>query len=115
MKLSRSVALATGLTITFGATLALAAEPVRLGATIRDHRFEPSELYAPAGVPIELTVRNEDGAAEELESSALKVEKIIAAGRQITVRLHALEPGRYEFVGEFHAETAKLALIVGAQ
>jgi hypothetical protein len=114
MPLSRTIVLATGLSITFGLLPARAADPVALQLGLRDHRFEPAELHAPARTPIVLTVRNEDPTAEEFESAELKVEKVVAGKRQIVVRLPALAPGRYPFIGEYHADTAKGVLIVDA-
>src|ERR1044072_6062258 len=74
---------------------------------IRDHRFEPAEIKIPAGKRVAITVANEDATPEEFESSALKVEKVIAGKSKATVRVGPLKPGRYEFVGEYHADTAK--------
>lgn len=118
MQASRTIILATGLTMTLGVGalgvgMAHAADAVTLQLGIRDHRFQPVELHAPAGVPIEIVVRNEDATAEEFESTALKVEKVVAGGRQIIVRLRPLTPGRYPFVGEYNASTASGVLIVG--
>jgi plastocyanin len=75
--------------------------------TIRDHRFEPSELHVPAGKRIALTVINTDPLSEEFDSSALKVEKVIAGKSQGVVHVSPLNPGRYDFIGEYHEETAK--------
>jgi plastocyanin len=75
--------------------------------TIRSHKFEPSELRVPAGKRILLTVTNADPLSEEFESAALKVEKVIAGSSQAIVRIAPLAPGTYEFVGEYHEETAK--------
>jgi hypothetical protein len=75
--------------------------------TIRGHRFEPSELHVPAGKRILLTVINADPLSEEFDSPALKVEKVIAGNSQGIVRVAPLNPGTYEFVGEYHEETAK--------
>ncbi|HEY0419406.1 MAG TPA: cupredoxin domain-containing protein, partial [Acetobacteraceae bacterium] len=76
MRLNRTIILATGLSMTLGIGLARAADPAALEVVIRNHRFEPAELRAPAGVPIEITVKNEDSTAEEFESKELKVEKV---------------------------------------
>lgn len=84
----------------------------RLALTIKDHRFDPTELHAPAGQPLVIDVRNDDPTAEEFESGALGVEKVIAGGRSLPVRIRALEPGRYPFIGEYHADTAQGVLIV---
>ncbi len=79
--------------------------------TIRDHRFEPPELHVPAGKRILLTVINADPLSEEFDSSALKVEKVIAGNSQGVVRISPLSPGRYDFIGEYHEETAKGQII----
>lgn len=91
---------------------ARAEEPTVVTVTIKDHRFTPSELRVPAGKPIVLHVRNEDPTAEEFESRPLKVEKVIAGGKTGTVRIRALEKGRYPFVGEFNEATATGVLVV---
>jgi hypothetical protein len=75
--------------------------------TIRGHKFEPSELHVPAGKRIVLTVINTDPLSEEFDSPALKAEKVIAGSSQAIVRIAPLKPGTYEFVGEYHEETAK--------
>ncbi len=80
--------------------------------TIKDHKFDPAELHVPAGKPIIIVVKNTDATAEEFESSALKVEKIIPGGQQGTIRLRPLAVGSYSFVGEFHEDSAKGTLIV---
>ena len=93
---------------------AWAADSAQLQLTLRDHRFEPAELKAPAGGPLEITLRNEDRTAEEFESRELKVEKVVAGGKSIVIRLRALQPGRYKFYGEFHEKTAQGVLVVEA-
>ena len=94
-----------------GGGAALGAEEARFELTILDHRFEPAELTVPAGQRLVITVHNADSSPEEFESSALNVEKIVSAGRQVVVRVGPLAAGRYEFIGEFHRETAKGALV----
>lgn len=91
-----------------------AADPVQLELTLRDHRFVPPELRAPAGVPLEITLKNEDRTAEEFESKELRVEKVVAGGKSIVIRLRAQQPGRYKFYGEFHERTAQGVLVVEA-
>ena len=75
--------------------------------TIRAHRFEPPQLRVPAGKRILLTVVNADPLSEEFDSTALKVEKVIAGASQGVVRFGPLAPGRYDFIGEYHEQTAK--------
>lgn len=79
---------------------------------LKAHRFEPSELKAPANRRIRLTVHNQDATPEEFESQALKREKVIAAGAKGVILIGPLKPGRYEFFGEYHPATAKGVLIV---
>jgi plastocyanin len=79
--------------------------------TIRAHRFEPAELHVPAGKRILLTIVNADALSEEFDSRALKVEKVIAGNAQGVVRIGPLNPGRYDFIGEYHEETAKGTVI----
>src|SRR5262245_7388885 len=86
------------------------AEPA-IDVTIKDHRFTTSEMHVPAGKPAVLNVKNDDATAEEFDSSALKVEKVIGGGKQGTVRLRPLDPGRYPFVGEYHEDSAKGVVI----
>lgn len=75
--------------------------------TIRNHRFEPTELHVPAGKRITLTIVNADPLSEEFDSSALKVEKVIAGNSQGVVHISPLNPGHYSFIGEYHDDTAK--------
>ncbi|HEX3576795.1 MAG TPA: cupredoxin domain-containing protein [Rhodopila sp.] len=93
------------------ARTASADEPVTISVTLRDHRFSPSEIHVTTGKPTILKIRNEDDTAEEFDSTALKVEKIIAAGGSATIRLRPLGPGRFPFMGEFHPDTARGAVI----
>ena len=78
---------------------------------IRNHKFEPEEIRVPAGKRVSVYVTNEDTTPEEFDSSALKVEKVIAGRSKALVRIGPLDAGRYEFMGEFHADTAKGVVI----
>src|SRR5437660_5681079 len=78
---------------------------------IRNHKFEPTEIRVPAGKRVSIYVSNEDATPEEFESSALKVEKVIPGKSKGLVRVGPLAPGRYEFIGEFHSDTAKGVVI----
>ena len=79
--------------------------------TLKDHIFTPATLAVPAGTRIRLTVKNEDTTTEEFESRTLHVEKIVLGGKSITVTVGPLDAGNYEFVGEFHEDTAKGTLV----
>lgn len=95
---------------TFAATVA-ADEPPTIAVSIKDHRFNPAEIHVPQGKPVILKVTNQDPAPEEFDSTALKVEKVIVGGTYGTIRLPPLGPGRYPFMGEYHADTAQGAVI----
>jgi plastocyanin len=88
-------------------SVARAEDVFNASITIRGHKFEPTELRVPAGKRILLTVINADPLSEEFDSPALKAEKVIAGNSQGIVRIAPLKPGTYEFVGEYHEETAK--------
>ena len=111
MRKSRIIALGLTVSLLFPAAAAVAEEPPTIAVTLKDHRFSPSEIHVPAGKAVILRVTNEDDTVEEFDSAALKVEKMIASGHSATVRLRPLGPGRYPFVGEYHAETAKGVVI----
>lgn len=89
----------------------LAAAESGIAVTIKNHKFTPAEIHVPAGKPAVLTIKNEDGSVEEFDSSALKIEKVIAGGGEGSVRLRPLDPGRYPFMGEYHADTAQGVVI----
>jgi Cupredoxin-like domain len=88
-----------------------AADPPSYTLTIRQHRFEPTELEIPAGQKIALVVKNLDTTPEEFESLELHREKVVAGGGEITVYIGPLKPGRYEFFGDFNPDTARGHLI----
>ena len=75
--------------------------------TIKDHRFTPAEIKVPANQRVAITVINQDSTPEEFDSSALKVEKVIAGNSKGVVRVGPLKPGRYPFIGEYNEATAK--------
>ena len=94
------------------ATLALAvpasaAETPEFKLVIKNHRFEPSELAVPAGRKLKLIVDNQDPTPEEFESHSLRREKVIKGGSKASIYVGPLEPGTYDFFGEYHESTAK--------
>jgi plastocyanin len=104
--LRTALPLAVAALVVFGAT-ARAADVYSTSITIHNHRFEPAELHVPAGKRISLTVINTDPLSEEFDSSALRVEKVIAGKSQGVVHISPLNPGHYSFIGEYHEDTAK--------
>ena len=79
--------------------------------TIKDHRFNPTEIKVPANKRVQITVVNDDPTPEEFESKEMKVEKVIPGKSKAVVRVGPLKPGRYPFFGEFHEATAKGTLV----
>jgi plastocyanin len=95
--------LASVLALSMG--VARADDTVTLALTIKDHQFNPAEVHAPAGKPIEFQVKNLGSAAAEFESGVLHFEKVIAAGGEALIHVRPLEPGRYKFFDDFHRAT----------
>ena len=75
--------------------------------SLKDHRFSPTEIHVPANQPVLITLTNQDGSAEEFDSTSLKVEKVVPGHETGNVRIRPLAPGRYPFMGEYHADTAQ--------
>ena len=91
--------------------MAMAATP-QYKLVISDHRFEPAEITIPANTRVKLEVVNKDKTPEEFESHSLHREKIIGGLQTGYINIGPLSPGVYEFVGEFHEDTAKGRIIV---
>ncbi len=79
---------------------------------IRNHKFEPQEIRVPAGKRVSIYVTNEDPTprgirerdAQGREDHSRQVQKAWCASDRSP-------PGRYEFIGDFHADTAKGVVI----
>jgi len=78
---------------------------------IKDGRIIPARLEVPAGKKIKLAIRNEGPGPSEFENLSLRIEKVLAPGASSFVVIHALAPGTYRFVDEFHPATAEMLLI----
>lgn len=91
--------------------LVLAASALADDATIplklKNHRFTPAEIHVKANVVNIIVMANDDPTAEEFDSTALKVEKVVAGNSSGNVRIRPLAPGRYPFMGEYHSDTAQ--------
>lgn len=83
------------------------AQTSEVAIVIKNNRFEPAEVRVPANKRVKLIVHNQDAAAEEFESHALKSEKVIPAGAKASIFIGPLKPGRYAFEGEYHKATAQ--------
>jgi len=102
-------------TILAAAVLALLVAPAfadgPIPVSLKNHRFTPATIHVKAGVPNVIALTNNDDAAEEFDSTSLKVEKVVASHSSGNVRLRPLSPGKYPFMGEYHSETAQGVVI----
>ena len=106
--MKRSLPLLALLAITLGTvTAAVADDPAEIPLTIEKNRFQPELIKVKAGAPFVLVITNKDKGPEEFESKDLRIEKVIPGGKTMRLRIPALKPGSYDFVGEYHEKTAK--------
>ena len=66
----------------------------------------PRSGFLP-GAKVKLVVDNQDAGPEEFDSHALNREKVIPGKTKATIFIGPLAPGRYPFIGEFNATTAR--------
>ena len=96
------------LSIACSAAFVSAADtPPELALTLDQHRFSPEELRIKANAPFVLVITNKDKEDEEFEMSSLRIEKIIPGGKTLQLKMPALKPGTYQFIGDFNEKTAK--------
>lgn len=81
------------------------AAPIEM--VLQNHKFSPSVITVKAGEPFAIHLVNKDATADEFDSTALKVEKVIPGNSDGIVRIRPLAPGKYPFMGEYHAATAQ--------
>ena len=101
------------------ATLVLAAACFPAGAqqassvsvSVKNHRFQPAQIQAPAKVPIELHVKNLDPTPMEFESVSLRVEKVVSGNSEGVIRLRPLEAGSYNFFDDFNPQTTGVLVV----
>jgi hypothetical protein len=78
------------------------AQYATVEVAVKDKKFEPAEIKAPANARIVIHITNRDATAMEFESKSLKVEKVIAANGEGILRVGPLKPGKYEFFDDFN-------------
>ncbi len=79
---------------------------------IKNHKFIPETIAIKADKSFKLIIENLDNTLEEFESDDLKKEKLVGAGKKITINIQALKAGEYKFYGDFHQKTAQGKIIV---
>jgi len=94
------------------ADTAMGAEKPVITIEIKDHKFVPASIEAPADTRFVLLVKNLDPTPEEFESYELNREVIVPGGGEKRVNIGPLKPGSYPFFGEFNPATAQGTLIV---
>jgi hypothetical protein len=88
-----------------------AQQAASVSISVKNHRFQPAEIQAPAKVPIELRVKNLDPTPMEFESVSLRVEKVVTGNSEGIIRLRPLEPGRYNFFDDFNQQTTGVLVV----
>jgi hypothetical protein len=96
----------------FTAAPVKAEDAVTVQLSIKNHRFVPASVSAPAGKPILLRIKNLDASPAEFESITLRVEKVIAGHGEGVIRLRPLAPGSYKLFDDFHKDTTRGTLVV---
>lgn len=92
--------------------LASAADAPSYTLTLKDHRYQPSELRIPADTRIKLELVNRDASPEEFESDDFPAEKIVMPNSRTSLFIGPLKTGHYRFYGDFHQPTAQGTLVV---
>jgi plastocyanin len=99
---TRRAAAAFALTMALLFAQGASAQDVTIDLTVQGKKFQPSDVRAPANKPIIFRVKNRDAASVEFESKSMRVEKVIPANSEGTIRVRALKPGKYEFFDDFN-------------
>src|SRR5215470_5954081 len=107
----RIALLAAALVVLGCVVIAQAADP-EIPLVIEKNRFEPDVIKVKAGAPFVLVITNKDKGPEEFDMQTPRIEKVIPAGKTMKVRIPALKPGKYPFVGEYHAETMGATFVI---
>ncbi|SRR6266436_2114816 len=108
---NRCVALVAALAVVLGVAAPVLAADAEIPLVIEKNRFEPDVIKVKAGAPFVLVITNKDKGPEELDMQQPRIEKVIPGGKTVRLKMPALKPGKYPFVGEYHSETAKATII----
>ena len=109
--MTRYVALMVVLAMAVGLVAVAAAADVEVPLVLEKNRWQPDVVKVKAGVPFVLVITNKDKGPEELDMLSPRIEKVIPAGKTVRLKMPALKPGKYPFVGEYHSETAKATIV----
>src|SRR5262245_14139437 len=106
-----SLTLVAVLALIVGPAGAAAADNPEHKLVIEKNRFDTDTIKFKAGAPFILVITNKDKGPEEFDMQNPRIEKVIPAGKTVRVKIPALKPGKYPFVGEYHADTAKATIV----
>jgi len=93
----------------------LLAAVVEYHIQLRNHLFFPSQITIPANKKVKLVIDNQDNTPEEFDSFSLNRDKVIFANNKASIFIGPLEPGKYDFFGEYNPNTARGTVIVEHQ
>jgi hypothetical protein len=101
-------------------SLGIFCQPLMAGVTeyhvrLKDHLFFPSQVTIPANQKVKLIIHNQDNTPEEFDSFSLNREKVIFANNKASIFIGPLQPGEYDFFGEYNPNTARGTVIVERQ
>src|SRR5689334_6286294 len=102
MKGSIAVAMVLAVAAALVALPAIAADPVEIPLTLEKAKWDPDTIKVKAGTPFTLVITNKDKGPEEFDMLQPRIEKVIPAGKTVKLKMPALKPGTYPFVGEYH-------------
>jgi hypothetical protein len=94
------------------ASAAFAADPLQID--IKAQAFAPQEISVPAGVKVQLIIKNDDDLPAEFESYDLSREIVVPAHAQVKVFIGPLDAGRYRFFNDFHQESEGWVVVTAA-
>ena len=94
-----------------GCLAANAQQAANVSISVKNHRFQPAEIHAPANVRIELRVKNLDPTPMEFESVSLRVEKVVTGNGEGVIRIRPLAPGSYGFFDDFNPQTKGVLVV----
>lgn len=97
--------------VVVGCLAASAQQAANVSISVKNHRFQPAEIHAPANVPIELRVKNLDSTPMEFESVSLRVEKVVTGNGEGVIRIRPLAPGSYSFFDDFNPQTKGVLVV----
>jgi hypothetical protein len=115
--MNKSVNKVVGITaLSFGLLCqSLLAAVAEYHVQIKDHLFFPSQITIPANQKVKLVISNQDNTPEEFDSFSLNRDKVIFANNKATIFIGPLQPGEYDFFGEYNPNTARGTVIVEHQ